>query len=409
MRVMVTDASENHALAVTRSLGVRGISITACDDKRLAKSSYSTFCADSFVYPSPRINATDFIETLLSKVKRGNYQALFPMTEKTILPLSLHRHRFQGLVTIPLASHTAITRAFDKAAVVELARQSGVPIPKTICIKSIDDLAASAKEIGFPVVIKPSTSEVLVTDDRVVSTGKPQYAFNEADIQLYCERHPSREQSLLVQEFVPGVGVGTFALFNRGEPRAWFAHRRLRDVVPTGSGSALRESVPLNPAMKEYAERLLRGLDWHGVAMVEFKIDSRDNTPKIMEINGRFWNSLPLAIAAGVDFPSLLYRMAMDGDIAPVNTYRTGVQCRWLLGDLRHLLSVMQGAPKGWSSGFPARIETLRAVLSGFHRSIYDDDFVRGDLIPGFIGLIDFLINKAPNYFVKSRRIFPSG
>ena len=47
-----------------------------------------------------------------------------------------------------------------------------------------------------------------------------------------------------------------------------------------------------------------------------------------------------MAVEAGVDFPYLLYRMAMEGDIEPVHDYREGVMCRWLIpGDLMHFLS----------------------------------------------------------------------
>jgi hypothetical protein len=139
--------------------------------------------------------------------------------------------------------------------------------------------------------------------------------------------------------------------------------------------------------------------------MVEFRLDDRDHLPKLMEINGRFWNSLPLAIASGVDFPFLLYRMAVEGDVAPVHAYRCGVQCRWLLGDLRHLVSVLKGPPSGWQAHFPDRWGTIQDFVRGFHPSVYDDDFMRGDLIPGIMSFVEFLVNKVPSLVTKSRRI----
>ena len=89
----------------------------------------------------------------------------------------------------------------------------------------------------------------------------------------------------------------------------------------------------------ELSIRLLKSIGWYGVAMVEYREDPRDGRCKIMEINPRFWGSLPLAIAAGVDFPYLLYKMVIDGDIRPVLNYPEGVRCRWLLpGDILHFL-----------------------------------------------------------------------
>ena len=88
------------------------------------------------------------------------------------------------------------------------------------------------------------------------------------------------------------------------------------------------------------ARTLLEKIGWFGVAMVEFKVDPRDGLAKLMEINPRFWGSLALAIQAGVNFPLLLHKMAMGVHFDPVETYRPGVVCRWLLpGDLLHFIS----------------------------------------------------------------------
>jgi hypothetical protein len=57
-----------------------------------------------------------------------------------------------------------------------------------------------------------------------------------------------------------------------------------------------------------------------------------------MEVNGRFWGSLQLAIDAGIDFPWLACELALGREVGGVPAYRTGVRSRWLLGDLDHLL-----------------------------------------------------------------------
>src|SRR5207253_7321949 len=121
---------------------------------------------------------------------------------------------------------------------------------------------------------------------------------------------------------------GYFALLHHGEPRAEFAHRRIRDVYPTGSGSAVRISIEPDPEIRRSSLAILAALRWHGVAMVEYRKPA--GLPAVfMEVNGRFWHSLPLACYAGVDFPELLVRMAADGDVEPSLAYRGGVRCRW--------------------------------------------------------------------------------
>jgi predicted ATP-grasp superfamily ATP-dependent carboligase len=158
---------------------------------------------------------------------------------------------------------------------------------------------------------------------------------------------------------------------HHGELRAEFAHRRIRDVRPTGSGSAVRVSVPPDPVIRKASLAILKALNWHGVAMVEFR-QSEGQPPVFMEVNGRFWNSLALACYAGVDFPALLARMAEAGDVETVSHFQTGVRCRWLLGDVRHLVEVWRGAPSGYPLAYPPRLRTLLNVLTPVPGTFHD-------------------------------------
>jgi predicted ATP-grasp superfamily ATP-dependent carboligase len=85
--------------------------------------------------------------------------------------------------------------------------------------------------------------------------------------------------------------------------------------------------------MEGYATRLLKHFNWHGVAMVEFKLNHQGE-PFLLEVNPRFWGSINQAVQAGVDFPYLLYQLAVDGDVRPVLSYREGVVTRNSLLDI---------------------------------------------------------------------------
>jgi predicted ATP-grasp superfamily ATP-dependent carboligase len=197
-----------------------------------------------------------------------------------------------------------------------------------------------------------------------------------------------------VQEFVEGGGAGYFALMRHGTPCAEFAHRRLRDVRPTGSGSALRVSVAAEGRVCDYGRAILGALRWHGPAMVEFRIRP-DGTPTFLEVNGRFWNSLALAVYAGVDFPALTAQLAETGHAFAKPSYRAGVRCRWLLGDLRHLVEVWRGAPDSYPGRFPRRWPTLAAVLTPT-RGTCHDNFELADPMPELGDWIDFALRRWP-------------
>jgi predicted ATP-grasp superfamily ATP-dependent carboligase len=150
------------------------------------------------------------------------------------------------------------------------------------------------------------------------------------------------EGRVLVQERLPrdGKGIGVSLLMGRGgDLKAFFVHRRLREFPVSGGPSTLRESV-YRPEAVQAAHELLKSTDFRGVAMVEFKTDARDGKIKLLEVNPRFWGSLSLAVDAGVNFPYLLLLEAFDIPFPPLDRYRIGHRCRWLLpGDIQHFIA----------------------------------------------------------------------
>jgi hypothetical protein len=126
--------------------------------------------------------------------------------------------------------------------------------------------------------------------------------------------------------------------------------------------------------------------------MVEFRVRA-DGTPVFLEVNGRFWHSLPLAVYAGADFPLMLARMAEGDDLQMAPGYRVGVRCRWLLGDFRHLVEVMRGAPPAFTGNFPTRARTLASFIFPV-RGTYHDNFAVSDPLPELGDWLDFLTRR---------------
>jgi predicted ATP-grasp superfamily ATP-dependent carboligase len=152
-----------------------------------------------------------------------------------------------------------------------------------------------------------------------------------------------------------------------------FGHRRIREKPPSGGVSVLRESVPVSPLARAFTGKLLDHLKWHGVAMVEFKVDDRDGVPKLMEINGRFWGSLQLAIDAGVDFPEILLRMAIGETVEPDFRYKEGVATRWLWGDADSLLMLLlkRRSSLNLPEGYPGRMRAVFDFLRFFGKDLH--------------------------------------
>jgi predicted ATP-grasp superfamily ATP-dependent carboligase len=186
--------------------------------------------------------------------------------------------------------------------------------------------------------VKPARSRVLTPDGWLGTS--VHYAHDESDLwRLYAEHDYLAGYPSLIQERIVGPGTGLFVLFEHGTLLTAFCHERLREKPPSGGVSVLCESVPVPTELTDDAVRLLGPLRWHGVAMLEYKRDLRTRDRFLIEVNGRFWGSLQLAVDAGVDFPYLGFQLALGRRPDVPATFRTGVQNRWLLGDLDNLLS----------------------------------------------------------------------
>jgi predicted ATP-grasp superfamily ATP-dependent carboligase len=138
------------------------------------------------------------------------------------------------------------------------------------------------------------------------------------------------------------------------------------------------------------ARTILDHIAWHGVAMVEFKV-SADGTPYLMEINGRFWGSLQLAIDAGVDFPWMLYQLATGQTVDPVDRYVTGVRSRWLMGDLVRLCKVLAGLELPPGPQFPERMRSILQFLNFFDSNTRCEESRWHDIKPFFFELAQLL------------------
>jgi predicted ATP-grasp superfamily ATP-dependent carboligase len=379
VRILVLDGNQNQAVACVRSLARQGHTVLVGNTTSWSKAGWSRFCSGSFQYPPPQ-DASNLIAYLAGMVRDQPGTLILPMSDASSLVLSLNRDTLlQTGARLVLPAHDDLVRAADKEYTTKLAQSIGVEVPESWLVTNAAKAQELAATVKFPVVLKPRSSEEQ-SSKGTRTTGRPRYAQRPAEFLAAYGEMSQRCSEIIVQEFIEGGGAGYFALMCHGELRAEFAHRRIRDVHPTGSGSAVRVSVAPDPRIRDAALHILRKLNWHGVAMVEFR-QRHNGDPVFLEVNGRFWNSLPLSCYAGADFPAMLAAMAEHGDVEPSMKYGEGVRCRWVLGDFRHLVEVWRGAPKGYPGKFPGRLQTLLSFLTPVPGTFHDN-FMLSDPMP---------------------------
>lgn len=321
MRVLATYGKHPKTLSFVRSSGRSGRDVLVVDDTRHPICSFSKYCSKFVSLPSPSWWPKEFLSNLVEILRAEDIDLVVPMDDPECDILSDLENKSMLSAQVALPSSDAYHAARDKNETRLLAGRLSIPAPNSFLIANPESIGRIGKEVGFPAIVKP-----------IKSSGSRGFRLIRDEASLVSVSSLlSRYGCLLAQEFIPSKeSIGVSYLFNRGEVRVFFSHRRLLEFPQDGGPSLVRESTA-NAVAEEFGRRLLESLGWHGIAMVEFRIDSRTGNPVLMEINPRFWGSLPLAIACGVDFPKLLCDMYEFGDVAPNRAYQDGIGCVDLL------------------------------------------------------------------------------
>ena len=355
-RVLVLDACQRSALAVTRSLGKQGVPLVTADETQTALAGCSRFSGRYVRYPSPQVQPEHFIASVAGLIEKMGIQVILPMTELTTTLLLSHRNRFPDTI-LPFPNKNTVDSLADKCTLMRLAESLAVPIPHTWYADNPGKLSVNLQDLTYPVVFKPGRSWLKSNGDWIHTTVR--FAESASDAEATLRSDPAfGAYPFLIQDYVSGNGQGVFALYDTGKPVAFFAHRRLREKPPRGGVSVLSESIPIKPLLLSHARSLLDKAGWHGIAMVEFKVNE-DGTPYLMEINTRFWGSLQLAVDAGVDFPWMLYQLACGVQVDPVKEYRTERRLRWILGDLDSLYLLLRSS----AYSLPEKVQAILRFL----------------------------------------------
>ncbi len=389
-RVLVTDGEERAALAIVRSLGNAGYETYVSSPRSRSLAGASRYCRADAVVPDPLTAPAEYVSAVRDLVDRWQVGVLLPVTEASLLAILGERGAFDD-VCLPCPTLEAFTRISDKQAVLEAAAALGIAVPRQVVIATPDQRTELDRaSLDYPVVLKPARS---IGEGRGRRTKQRVcHAFDESQLSVVLDELPPEAYPLLVQRRVVGPGVGVFMLRWNGDILAVSSHRRIREKPPAGGVSVYRESIRPDPRLVEQSKALLERFDWSGVAMVEFKVERGSDTPYLMEVNGRFWGSLQLAIDAGVNFPVLLLAAAVGTSQPGVNGYETGIRSRWWWGEVDHLWARLRRskAHLGLLETEPGRWSAAREFLTLWRRGDRAEVFRFGDPKPFVRETIDW-------------------
>lgn len=323
---LILDGHSRAAVEATQSLGRAGIDVTVCASEPQTVAFGSRHARHKLDQP-PSVPVEDFIQWLRELDSRHHYELIIPSTESSLQAFVALPEQDSLRLRAVMPSRESLTTALDRSLTWKLAVELGVPVPAQQLISQLPDAAAV---VTFPRVLKPVRSKTV--DRGELKTFAPVIVGDALARSSVLQDWVPR-MAVLDQEYVRGWGVGVELLYCKGKAVWHFAHERLHEWPLTGGASTYRRAIEPPEGMLAAARRLLDALQWHGVAMVEFK-RRIDGSFALMEINPRLWGSVALSVAAGVDFPLGLWRIAKGMPLPAQPRYRHGLRLRHLSTDI---------------------------------------------------------------------------
>lgn len=330
--VLLTDGGYKNTYAIIRALKKERLKVGVLYNSTFSLSFPSWYVDKRYIVKTNLLQThtpealSQFNSEILNILQKNEIDVFMPVGNMSFNYASTFKNDLEKYAKLPVVGTDIMEVAQNKYKTFKFAEQLDIPIPKTIFIDSHNDIPLIIEEMKYPCVIKKTN----------FYEGGVKYCNNKDELKknldLILERKTSGGSFPIIQEYVEGPGTGFYGIFKDGECINYFMHERIHEFPVTGGASTFAKSI-YDDELKQLGTKMLEKLRWNGVAMIEFKKDRKDNKCKLMEINPKFWGSLELSYAAGLNFPYLNYLIAMGKPLPPTASYKRDTYFRWIIPD----------------------------------------------------------------------------
>ncbi len=346
---LVTHAHSRAAVAGIRALGAAGVDVIALAHRRDAAGLWSRHASSRALGP-PSEEPAAWLERIAEIARRAGPVVVYPGQEEgaAVLPGAALGER----AIIPYPDGPALDTLRDKLRVAELSRDAGIPSP-TVLAEGPAGQVAAAPPPGPTIVKSPALSDALPAA-RACSGAE--------ELREILEGLPV-DEPVVVQERAEGPLVAVSVVVDRdGAAVAWFQQEAVHLWPAEAGASSLGRSVAPDRDLIDRVVALLRSAGYWGLAQVQLVRTSRGYAA--IDVNPRFYGSLPLALRAGVNLPYAWHAVALGQEPPRQTSYRVGVVYRWLEAELtaawkgdrarlRQAFGPAAGAMWAWSDPLP--------------------------------------------------------
>lgn len=367
--VLIFGEDTRSFLTVIRSLSQTGMLVDVVSFSNTSVTLQSTCIRNTYGLNHQSMTIDEWTAEVTKLLIDQQYDLVIPCDERALLPLMDIKKSLNITTIFALPEPQDLEPLFNKVETRLTGQSCDIPVALGNVLQLSDHTFEQLQQTyGLPFVLKPTQS---YDEDELNKRQSVKIAHSEQDLIDFIAINGA--QPCLVESYFPGYGIGVSILANKGKVKAAFAHARVAEPE-TGGGSSYRKAIPLDPAMLYACQKFCMKLKYTGVGMFEFKYNPENKDWILIEINARFWGSLPLAVNAGINFPSMYAEILLGFKPLDKLTYNLKAYSRSFTNDIYAMKSEFDSTKLKKGTG--SALLVLGKRLFGLSRILTGNDYI---------------------------------
>lgn len=312
-RAVVLGANYYIGLSIIRSLGRKGVKVTAIDyTKEDSYGSRSKYLDEHLIAPHYGREPERFLEFLINYSKNQDYKpVLFPSSDPYVEFIDKYFYELKEYYLFPMDRKGFWSEVMDKYTMSLLAQKFNVKVPETINSKEENLVERVREEIGYPCIIKPMDSASFVRKYR----NKVFIIEKEEELIEKVKMCHNDDFEILIQRIIPGPESNCYCydayLNQESKVTHWTTAYKIRQW-PINFGASTYAKQKYIPELHDICKPFLEGIKFKGFSEIELKRDEKTGVIYLIEVNVRIINFNEMLYNCGLNFPYITYMEMTD-------------------------------------------------------------------------------------------------
>jgi predicted ATP-grasp superfamily ATP-dependent carboligase len=310
---------------------------------------------------------SSYADSLIEIVKKRRIDLILPIGNSVVYISKIKRY-LERYSRVLVEDYEKLIKFHDKSQTLIMAKELDIPYPFTVIPKNVNDIKFSASKLKYPIVLKARKGAG--ADGVWYARSAPELInlyLKVTDTENIGDGVVRDTTQPMLQEYIPGELHDVTAFCINGKMKLGLTQKRLL-TRPLSGGAGIFNVTTKNEQLLQYASEIIHNNAWTGVMLIDFKMDSRDGRPKLLEINPRFWGTTWLTIKAGFNYPYYLVSDALGRSVTLPKNYSVGLHCRWPILELKTIFEKPISAITVFrrAQSFLSRFKTKNCVYEFF-------------------------------------------